>query len=138
MTMKKEYRYSGVIRGSEIVYRPILGIVLTRGDRQYETVALLDSGADSSVADADLAIFLGIDPLHCRKGNVTGIVGSARESFVAPISVSVEGFDGTFNVDMTFVKGANTSIILGQNDFFSLFKIYFEKRRRKFSLEEES
>jgi hypothetical protein len=134
---KKEYGYSGEIRGSEIAYRPIVGIFLTHEKCEYKGIALIDSGSDCSVASADFADVLGIDSSKCRKGRMVAVVGSSSESFIAEVGLRVDGFDDTFPIQMRFVEGTNTGILLGQKDFFEFFTVIFEKRKRKFSLERE-
>lgn len=133
----KEYKYYAQLAGNDIVYRPIVGVELFDGKTWYAQHAMLDSGCDKTMLDADFAKLLGIDPTNCRKIKIGGIVGETVEAFEAKVTLKIEGFDEPFDLLARFVPNMKISALLGHNDFFDKFKVKFEKKHKKFYLQKE-
>jgi hypothetical protein len=135
--MWKKYKYWDQWTGDEITYRPMIGLKVFNNKCVIETTAIIDSGCDRIMLNAELAEALGIHKDKCRKRKVTGIIDQGVESFIAKVKVEIEGFNDLFEVSVTFVPGLRISGLLGQNDFFDIFKVKFEKRQKTFELSKE-
>ena len=99
------------------------------GRQTPEFPALLESGADTSVFHADLAIYLGIDLTACRTAHIAGIGGRAAVH-VCPVDLEVERF--SFATDVMFsAQIASTVALLGRNNVFAMFQIGFDQRSHR-------
>ena len=103
-----------------------------------EIMALIDTGCDTTLMDADIAELLGIDSTKCEKIAIGGVVGESVEGFIGKVLLSVEGFDDKFSLEVIFVKGMKIACLLGHNDFLKIYKARFEPKRKKFFLEKEN
>ncbi len=128
-----EYSYTSQWSGDHIAERPIVGLTISNGVETFPCTGLVDSGCDTTLLDAEIADFLGIDRSKCKKIKVSGIADDGIDSFIAPVTICVEGYDKyplSFNV--IFVPHMRFGALLGQNDFFKKFKIRFEAQKHKF------
>lgn len=130
----KEYKYYAQLSGDDMVYRPIVGVVLSTIKDSIETIGIIDSGCDYTLINAEYAEELGITPATCETAVVGGIADKGTPSFIAKIKLRIEGFEDIFEVNARFVPGMVVNVLLGEVDFFENFKVLFEKRQRKFSL----
>jgi len=76
-----------------------------------------------------------VRPKDCRKELVDGILGNSAEAFTTKLKLKVDRFDNElFNVEVTFVPGMQTGVLLGQERFFQNFDDLLEKRKNIFKL----
>jgi|SRR3989344_1226922 len=131
----QEYDYTiQVGPGNSWVYRPIIEIrVSQKGTpRQVPVLAMIDSGTDGTVLDANIAERLGIDPAHCRKVKLGGI-GSV-EGFLSTVHLSLPDLKIGMDIPIVFAHNLPMEGLLGQRHFFQRFKVRFEKDINKFYL----
>ena len=129
----KEFDYSAQYSGDgAVLYRPIVSIQVLNGNASIEQLAMIDSGTDRVLMNAEIAVALGIDPEDCEKIKVAGLGKS--EGFACEMKITFPDFDKTFVMSVGFVEGLPFGVLLGQRDFFEYFRIRFEKDRRKFLL----
>lgn len=134
----KEYNYTAEFSlKNDIIYRPMVSMVITSGEKSRNCFSLIDSGTDSTLINAEFMELLGIDALKCRKVKVGGVGKSDLYGFIEKIQFKIEGFEEVFKTEVIFVKDMVTSGLLGQKDIFENFKIRFEKKYRKFYLLQE-
>ena len=135
----QEYKYSGEYSAvtSDVIYRPIIGVKIGYGNELIETIAMIDSGTDVTVVNSNLAKLLGVDSSKYKKCLVSGVTGEGN-GFVAKVKIRIENFENEeFEMEVCFVEGMKSNILLGQRDIFNRFKIRFEKKLNKFYLSRE-
>ena len=131
----KEYDYTVQVGpGNSWVYRPIVEIKISQknSSREVPVLAMIDSGTDGTVLDANIAEVLGIDPAKCRKVKLGGI-GSV-EGFLSIVHLSLPDLKATMDIPIVFAHNLPMEGLLGQRHFFQRFKIRFEKDKNKFYL----
>lgn len=112
---------------------PMLPIKLTVS-RSADVIALLDTGASVNVLPYSLGVQLGAGwdqqrtPLPLR-GNL-----SAHESRALIVAATVAAFDPV-QLIFAWVRTDNTSILLGQVNFFLEFDVCFHRARAMFEIQ---
>jgi hypothetical protein len=118
-------------------YMPVIPVTLVRGDRWIATEALADSGAASSIFDAQFADALGIGELAENGIEVVfeGVSGHTLIGYQHDVSLEVGG-QRLPNVTIAFSRQMpdNAVNILGQQGFFELFPIKFTYRLKEIDL----
>lgn len=117
-----------------LIQRPLVEVTLFGPSGHISALALIDSGADSTLIRVDYARALAIplDPRH-----VKDFVGIGRERipcFLAPVTLTIAGFEPQFTLTAGFIDSPSVDILLGQADFFEIFRITFDKIRGVFEL----
>ncbi len=124
--MSLSFRYKAVKRpDSTIVKTPSIPIIL-HGTEPFNTLALLDSGADMSVLPLPIAEILGLDmsgeklPAY----GIGGIVESVQTKVVVTIEKGHEHYN--FSLPVKIVLGKyDFPMLLGRAGFFDRFIITF-------------
>ena len=129
------FRYKTIKRpdGTE-VKTPSIPILL-KGKENFETVALLDSGADISAMPLAIAEILGLD-LSNEKTPAYGI-GGKIDSVETKMNIIVEkGHEHyAFQIPVKVIFGDyDFPILLGRAGFFDKFVISFDQSQEKVSL----
>lgn len=109
--------------------------ILLEGKEKFETIALLDSGADISAIPLAVAEILGLD-LSNEKTPAYGIGGKV-DSIETRVKVIIEkGHEHyTFQIPIKVILGDyDFPIILGRAGFFDNFIISFDQNQEKVSL----
>jgi hypothetical protein len=109
---------------------PYLPVRLRRGGVFYDTLGLVDSGADASMFNTEHAKALGLalNPAAVEKGS--GVGGDA-EMWIHTIELVVAG--RTIKADVAFSPTCPEEFgLLGRADFFERFRIGIEQRERRF------
>ncbi len=117
-----------------MVHQPMLKVKLRSGQLPFPTRMVVDSGAEDTLIDAEMAAIIGIDITKCTQQKVGGISGSTT-GYVHAVSIEIEGFDDPLEVNAVFVPKLGTSGLLGQADLFAQYNVKFEKSNLSFSLE---
>lgn len=112
--------------GSAIA-RPMLRVRVHNPPRPTDAfLALVDSGADVTMFNVDVAADVGIDLAARRAAGAVGIGGTARV-YVCSVELEVEGLrfpaDVHFNADLP-----PTVALLGRRDVFARFRFGFDQR----------
>jgi hypothetical protein len=107
------------------VYSPNVLVTLKFGDQQLPTNAVVDSGADSILVPAEVALQLGIEYTEITDGIKASGAGGPFQCRRKPgLTVSFMGCSFT---DLLVVQpGALPVILLGRTDFFAAFDVRFE------------
>lgn len=109
--------------------------ILFNGKEKFETIALLDSGADISAIPSAIAEILGIE-LKGEKTPAYGLGGKV-DSIETRISIAVEkGHEHyTFQIPVKVILGDyDFPVLLGRAGFFDKFIISFDQSQEKVSL----
>ena len=131
----KKYTYTAQWgRGGTIAYRPLIEIQVSNGTGTdaISILALIDSGTDGTVFNADIARSLGIDPNGCQKVRLGGI--GMSEGFMCDIRMALTDLDFEITLPVIFIEKPPFDALLGQRHFFQNFKVKFEKDKNTFQL----
>ncbi len=133
--MTLSFRYKAVKRpdGTE-VRTPSIPVVFY-GEESFETVALIDSGADISAMPLSIAEILGLD-LSAGKSSAYGIGGKV-DTIETKTKITVEkGHEKySFFIPVKVILGDyDFPILLGRAGFFDEFIISFDQHKEKISL----
>lgn len=133
--MAINFRYKTVRRpdGTE-VKTPSIPIRLN-GTEKFDTIGLIDSGADVSAIPQAVAEILGLE-MHKEKAFAYGIGGKV-ESTETRVSITVEkGHEHyTFEIPVKIILGKyDFPILLGRAGFFDKFLITFNQTKEKVKL----
>lgn len=131
------FRYKSVKRpdGTEVKTPSIP--ILFDGEEKFETVALLDSGADISAMPKDVAELLGLD-LGGKRTPAYGIGGKV-DSVETSVRITVEkGHEHyAFQMPIKVILGDyDFPILLGRAGFFDKFIISFNQAKEKVLLKQ--
>lgn len=96
--------------------------------------ALLDSGADVSLFNSEIAEAIGIDLSNAKPAKFTGISGGIDGYRIEKFKIKVEGFTEAIEIPVCFVDSSSVSLLLGQDGFFDLHRIKFEKDHDTFEI----
>jgi hypothetical protein len=112
---------------------PVLPVVLVGpAGESPPLMALVDSGADSSLFPIQIAPLIGIDVTRCEQA--TGMTAggpSSRYIWDDGLQAIILGRE----VRLRGVFGACPVILLGRGDFFDTFRVAFDQREKTFSLD---
>lgn len=135
--MTISFRYKSIKRpdGTE-VRTPSIPILLSEKEK-FETLALLDSGADISAIPLAIAEILGLN-LSGKKAPAFGIGGKVDsvESSMR-LSLGKEHEQYTFQIPVKVILGDyDFPVLLGRSGFFDKFIISFDENKEKVSLKQ--
>ncbi len=113
---------------------PVLPLVL-RGPSGAQTPpipCLVDSGASSSLFPAPVAQLVGVDLTKCDL--IDGMTaGGVSKRYRCPEPLQAELMGRTLNLHAEFEPNLPI-VLLGRTDFFTVFKVAFDERKRRFTL----
>lgn len=109
-------------------------IELIGNNGSQKVLALLDSGADYSLFDYDLAIAAGIDVASGQDDKLTGIGGETQGKRLDKINIKVQDINNAVKIPACFIKNFSAGALIGQEGFFDQYKIKFEKDHDSFEI----
>ncbi len=109
------------------IARPYIPIKLTGPEGSWEGYGLIDSGADRSLFNIQIAEKIGLRLTKNISENFGGIEGGIIEGFLHRVNLQVIGMDKEIGLLAGFVSSSGVAAILGQEDFFDNFRIKFER-----------
>ena len=114
-------------------YYPMIPLLLSNKDKTHETDALIDSGSMLSLFRLEVAHQLGID---YKKGNPTRIRSVQGELLIYVHTLRLRIGENEFPFNVGFSEDFKPNLnLLGRTDFFEQFKITFDEKNKKLSLE---
>ena len=123
--MRKEFSY---IQGY-----PLIQVVLIGPKDKIKMLALLDSGADYSLFNLEVAERLGIKVEKGKRISLQGVAGETFTGFLHEVPPQVE--DTTLKCKIVFSKVRAT--LLGRDNFFLPFLITFNEKYQKVIVEKQ-
>jgi Aspartyl protease len=118
-------------------YMPVIPVTISRGEQSFVTEALVDSGAASSMFDAEIAGLLGITDLENDgiRLEFEGVSGHRVVGYQHDVTLEVGG-NRFHAVPIAFTRDMpdNAVNILGQQGFFEIFPIKFTYRIKEIDL----
>lgn len=134
--IERRYAYDGEFLGPPEKYRPLLPVNI-RTNKEHclnDINVLVDSGAEDTILDADLAPDLDVPLIETNFKLLSGLGGKVK-GYRAYISLQVRDLPDFEELEVFFVKDLAIAGILGKN-FFSKFDVCFERSRGIFSVRE--
>lgn len=132
--MKYNYTSFYIEGRSKAIKRPMIEIEVFGPGDSKKFDALIDSGADVSLFNLEIAEALGIDLVNAKPANFTGIAGSVNGYRIDKTKIKVDGFAQAVEIPACFVDSPSVGILLGQDGFFDLHRIKFEKDHDAFEI----
>lgn len=119
------------------IFKPIIPIELIFNKHAIRYAALIDSGADFCIFDAEIGEALGID-IHSGNREVFGGVQEAgvAEAFFHEIMLNVGGWNHKTIIGFSYDIAKHGYGILGQKGFFDIFVVKFDFLKEEVELKE--
>ncbi len=116
-----------IIPGLKWTARPYIRIRLSGSQGNWEGYALIDSGADRSLFNIQIAEALGLDLSEAPVENFGGIEGGNLKAKLHKVKAQIIGMNEEIEIMAGFIDSNGVAAILGQDGFFDAYKIKFEK-----------
>ncbi len=132
-----KYRYTSFFppdRTLKFIKKSIVSIEVFGPKDSKNFDALVDSGADCSLFNIQVAEVLGIDLSNARPARFTGISGQIDGYRLEKIKIKVDGLNKSVEIPVCFIKSPTVSLLLGQEGFFDQYRIRFEKDHDTFEI----
>lgn len=110
--------------------RPYLPVRIQRGGRYVDTLGIVDSGADNSLFDKQIALVLGLTLDPSTTEPLDGVGGTSRGWYYDLFSVAGKRFPAR----VCFADWRLDCGLLGRADFFKAFNVGFDQRNSRFHL----
>jgi len=109
------------------ISRPIIPIILFGTKGSVSIDALIDSGADRCLFNAEIGREIGLDIKTGEKEIFSGIEGGQIIAYLHKIQLKIIGIEKRIEITAGFTDAPGVFAILGQEGFFDAFRIKFEK-----------
>jgi hypothetical protein len=116
------------------IARPLIPIQLSSKGRHKTVLALIDSGADRSLFHVSYASLLGLDTEIGRSEQFTGIADEAVTAYFHAVELQIIGSPDRVAIEVGFTDSEGVDAILGQADFFQVYKITFERYKERLEI----
>lgn len=119
------------------ILKPIIPIKLSVADKKVQYAALIDSGADFCIFDAEIGEYLGLNVSSGKQEEFGGIQerGGAK-AFFHEIILNIGGWDYKSIIGFSYDIAKHGYGILGQNGFFDIFTVKFNLLKEEIELKE--
>lgn len=122
--------------GSSLL-KPIIPIEIEVNNNKVVYAALIDSGADFCIFDAEVGEYLGLDIKSGRREAFGGIQErGGAEAFLHKMNIGVGGYKYEATVGFSYDIAKHGFGILGQKGFFDMFSIKFDLAKEDIELKE--
>lgn len=119
----------------KMVKRPILELEIKNPHGRTVVVpAVIDSGADTTTLNRQYADFLGVDLSRAKEREIIGIGENKVPTHVSSFRFKIRQLDIEMEVPAWYVDSKHVNVLLGQEVFFEMFKIKFEKDHDMFEV----
>lgn len=126
--MKFPYlKLPSTVPGIKWIARPYIQVKLTGPRGSSVGYALIDSGADRSLFNIQIAEKIGLDLSKATDEYFGGIEGGNLKAKLHKVKLEIIGMDEEIEILAGFIDSSGVAAILGQDGFFDTYKIKFEK-----------
>ncbi len=122
--MKFTYKKFTLAGGIEIL-KPIIPIGLLFNKKFIRYEALIDSGADFNIFNAEIGELLDIDICSGKRIKFAGIAGKPFEVYLHNLTLEIGGWRHRIEAGFSYEISPYGFGILGQKGFFNLFRVKF-------------
>lgn len=117
--------------------RPIIPVRITFRGNTLRYTALIDSGADFCIFDAEIAEYLGIDVRSGHREIFGGVQErGGAEAFFHEVTLNIGGWDYQTTVGFSYDIAKHGYGLLGQKGFFDIFEVKFNLLKEEIKLKE--
>ena len=117
------------------ILKPIIPLEIEYNKQSLGYAALIDSGADFCIFDAEIGEYLGIDIKSGKREIFGGIQESVpAEAFLHRVIVSIGGWPHEVTVGFSHDIAKHGFGILGQRGFFDIFIVKFDLLKEEIEL----
>lgn len=109
------------------IARPSIQVKLTGPKGSRVGYALIDSGADRSLFNIQIAEKIGLNLTNAPQEYFSGIEGGTLKAKLHKVKVQIVGMNDEVEILAGFIDSSGVSAILGQDGFFDAYRIKFEK-----------
>lgn len=134
--MKLKYHKLNLTPSSDFfgksIFKPIIPIKISKSNLTLQYAALIDSGADFCIFDAEIGEYLGINIKSGTELPFGGIqsVGGAK-AYIHKVNIEIGGHQFQAEVGFSYDISKNGYGILGQKGFFNLFIVKFDLQKNE-------
>ena len=135
--MKFKYltTYGLVDTRGNTVRRPVVEIeLLAENGKNIPALGHIDSGADTTTVNIQYAEALGVKIDRTKTKHIIGIGDGQVPVYIAYLRFKIKHMDHEIEVPTWYVDSPNVNILLGQEVFFDIHKIKFEKDHNVFEI----
>ena len=119
------------------VLRPIIPVGIFHNKNSLKYAALIDSGADFNIFDAELGEYLGIEIKSGVKETFGGVQErGGAEVFLHEVTLNIGGWDHKTMVGFSYDIAKHGYGILGQKGFFDIFAVKFDLAKEEVELKQ--
>ncbi|MBI4092542.1 MAG: hypothetical protein HY420_01325 [Candidatus Kerfeldbacteria bacterium] len=123
--------------GSKIL-KPIIPVKVLYGTRDIDYFALIDSGADFCIFDAEIGEAVGIEIERGEQIEFGGIQArTGSTGYLHDITIAIGGWKYEARVAFSREIAEHGFGILGQKGFFDIFSITFDYQKEEIILKEK-
>ncbi len=109
------------------ILKPIIPVTLIVNDKTLRYTALIDSGADFSIFDAEIGEYLGIPVREGHREEFGGIQGQGDAvAFLHEVILNIGGNNYKTKIGFSYDIARHGFGILGQKGFFEIFVVKFD------------
>lgn len=120
------FPYARLPGDNDPTLRPLVGVKLSHGKKQTpDLFFLIDSGADYTYADYDIALWLGIDCSKVKPIQSRAADNQSFNSYLAKTGFTVGKH--RLILPILYTKNFGTMGLIGQEVFFDAFRVSFER-----------
>jgi len=117
------------------ILKPIIPIKVLVTAKEVEYAALIDSGADFCIFDAEIGEYLGLNIKEGVKISFGGIQErGGAEAFLHEVNLNIGGWNYETNVGFSYDVAKHGFGILGQKGFFDIFTVKFDYQKEEVEL----
>jgi len=118
----------------KLVHLPVIPITVENEGKVFDALCLIDSGAEYCVLDAEIGRSLGLVIEEGQQVSLSGVQDPRFTAYLHEIAYRLG--ERSYLATVAFVDNAQMGYgILGRNGFFDYFKVYFDHRGRKVTLD---
>lgn len=119
------------------ILKPIIPVKIVVGGKTIRYSALVDSGADFCIFDAEIGEALGLDIRSGEKEIFGGIQGrGGAEAFFHGVELNIGGWEYKTIVGFSYDIAKFGFGVLGQKGFFDIFVVKFDLLKEEIELKE--
>jgi hypothetical protein len=115
--------------------RAMIEVQLQGPNGTFRELALVDSGADRSLVHREIADVLGLDYQQGRRHQVIGVSG-ITDVWYAEMAMRFQHSRKAVTIPVGIIDTPYVGILLGQEGFFDLHRITFERALNTFTITE--
>ena len=122
--MQFPYKKFKLADGTDLL-KPIIPIGLLFNDKLIRYEALIDSGADFNLFNAEIGELLDMDIRSGKKVEFSGVAGKPFEVYLHEVTIEIGGWQHKIPAGFSYEISSYGFGVLGQKGFFNLFRIQF-------------